>query len=150
MGSAEVGFSLEPLFAVDLSDYDIVLHINKDFIHGSRRRGEDEARFKNLQVQKHEVAAAGPDVLTVFIDELTSLYAATLLFFTSEERRDFIAGLWIPHESRTWKLKLGYSSKPTDKSDEGSELTVDVNREAILSEMARLGGDLVRSIEVRR
>ena len=150
MGSAEVGVSLEPLFAVDLSDYDVVVHINKDFIHGSRRRGEDEARFKNLQLQKHEVAAAGPDVLTFFIDELTSLYAATLLFFTSKERRDFIAGLWIPCESRTWKLKLGYSSKPTDESDEGSELTVDVNREAILNEMARLGGDLVRSIEVRR
>jgi U3 small nucleolar RNA-associated protein 22 len=147
MAGAEVGFSLEPLFAVDLSDYDFVVHINEDFMHGSRKRGEDEARFKNLQLQTQEAAAAGPDVLTLFVDELTTIYHATILLFSGEERRDFIAGLWIPHETRTWKLKLGYSSKPV--ADQGSELTVEVNREAILSEIARLGGDLIRSIEVR-
>jgi U3 small nucleolar RNA-associated protein 22 len=152
MGGAEVGFALEPLFAVDLSDYDFVVHVNEDFARGARRRGDDEARFKNLQLQKHEVAAAGPDVLALFVEEITSLYAGALLLFTGEERRDFIAGLWVPHERRAWKLKLGYSSRPTGEQSEGcgSEPTVEVNRDAILSEIARLGGDLVRSIEVRR
>lgn len=73
-----------------------------------------------------------------------------------------IAGIWNPNTGpRQWKVNLTYSTKPIfpssenrddDDGDDGGEsrFEIDINKSAILNEIARLGGDMISRIEVLR
>ena len=65
---------------------------------------------------------------------------------------DVVAGLWHPANTarRKWKVRMGYSSVPVAGASDDDDVQADVNKEAILAEMARLGGELVRKVDVNR
>jgi U3 small nucleolar RNA-associated protein 22 len=59
--------------------------------------------------------------------------------------------VWIPTNPRKWKPNVGFSSLPMPKEDdEEGELTVGLNKAAVLNEVARIGGELVKGITVNR
>ena len=70
-----------------------------------------------------------------------------------------IGAIWNPQmQRRAFRINLPTSYKPAagqkrakggEDEDAEEEELVDVNREAILSEIARIGGDLVEKIEVK-
>lgn len=135
------------LFATSTVDYDFVIHLSPKF--AGRKEGSKQ-KFKNLEVQ------AGPDLETIgynpiqlYISELEKLYTGSVVFFHSEVNGSIIAGLWNPQTMapRTFKVNLAYATKPVTSKDE-EEIAID--KSAILSEIARIGGDMVSRIEVQR
>jgi U3 small nucleolar RNA-associated protein 22 len=135
---------LDSLFASSLSDYDFTIHINRDAAAGVHGRS-DKKKFKNLQLQNAaDVESIEYDQVQQLMSELESTFGEAVVFFHDAERRDTIAGLWNPQTQRVWKLKLGYSSIPIGKKDD-----IDVNKDGMLNEIARLGGDLIKSIKIR-
>jgi len=148
----------EGLFKSGLGEYDFVIHIDKK-VAGKWKGKERKAElYKNLQIQAsakdYEMAAFDP--VKLLVKDLEELYGEAIILFYDDEVGDVIAGLWDPQtERRVWKLKLAYSTVPvvtTAKSGEGDAGAVEVkiNKEAILNEIARLGGDLISRIEVNR
>ena len=72
-----------------------------------------------------------------------------MLWFWDPETLDKIVGLWNPIATaqRGWKIKAGWNSVPvTGKKD---TVDIKVNSEVIVHEIKRLGGELVKSIDVK-
>ncbi|KAK3677175.1 U3 snoRNP protein [Recurvomyces mirabilis] len=137
--------ALQPasLFASSLSDYDFVLQLDT-----GRKRSKAVA-YKNLELAAvDDDTSIGYNAAELFLYELESLYGSAILFFHGGQERSIIAGLWSPGTSqRNWKMNLPYSTIPSKSSKEVG-IMAKVNREGILSDIARLGGDLIESIEV--
>nr|POF15316.1 u3 small nucleolar rna-associated protein 22 [Quercus suber] len=137
--------ALEPasLFHSPLSDFDFVLHLNLP----ERRSGGQ--RFKNLQLDVDD-SLIGLDPTRDLLTELEYVYGSSVCFFSGGAERAVIAGLWSPQTARrSWKVNLSYSTVPT-KTVHEDDVQAEINREAVLAEMARLGSDLVKNVEVNR
>ena len=146
------GTGLEPeaLFVASLADYDFVIHLTprptKD--HGQQKR---HSPFKNLNVlsdQDRLISNFNP--VQLFLGELKAIYGSNVLFFSSEHECSLIAGLWNPQTGpRPWKVNLPYSTRLTVRSGH-EEPQISINKPATLHDIARLGGELVSRIELKR
>ncbi|KAK4218353.1 Nrap protein [Rhypophila decipiens] len=169
------GVSIDPrrLFVPSLKDYDAVIHLNHKAIKSILRTyatedlaslegGEDDSarrsKFKNLD------ARTGQDSLPlakhpadVFLRRLNYTYSGPLVFFRGGSNDLAIGAIWNPQlQKRTFKINLPTSYKPVsrdededmDAEDDGCSM-VEINREAILAEIARIGGDLVERIDIK-
>ena len=107
--------------------------------------------FKNLELDVvDDTSRVGLDSFGSFLNELEKLYGSAVLFFSGGHERPLLAGLWNPQaQRRNWRLNLSYSTTPI-KGNGSAETLADVNKEAILAEIARLGGDMIQSIELNR
>ncbi len=149
----EQGTNLEPqaLFAASMADYDFVVHLNPRSTRTSRGEKRHSV-FKNLHVQSDQdkKSLSGFDPLRLFLGELRAMYGSNVLFFSNEYGHSLIAGLWNPQTGpRPWKVNLPYSTKPILRSsDEDTQITI--NKAATLHDIARLGGDMVSRIELKR
>ena len=151
---AEIGekqLRLDPasLFSSPLTDFDFVLHVDPELIGKKKRKKSKSGEFKNLELELmgSDTALAGYDPVADFLLELETLFGAAVVLFSGGHERAVIAGLWNPQtEGRVWKLNLAYSTVP--KAVSGSEeVKAEVNKEGILAEMARLGGEMVVRVE---
>ncbi|PQE32444.1 pre-rRNA processing utp22 protein [Rutstroemia sp. NJR-2017a WRK4] len=136
------------LFATSTSDYDFVIHLSSKA--AGKTKEKDSHRFKNLEVQSElSIEKLDYHPIRMFIEELESLYAGSIVFFHSETTGARIGGLWNPQTAapRAFKVNLGYVTKPRD-GEEGSK-SIEMNKPAILAEIARLGGDMISRIETR-
>ena len=117
-----------------------------------KRRNANITKFKNLKIQTEEdPSLIGYEPVLLFLEELQRLYTSSVVFFHDPLTSLVIGGLWNPHtQSRTLKINLPYGTRPVS-SDSGDHYdpVVEIDRLAILSEIARLGGDIVARIEVR-
>ena len=148
----EQGMNLEAeaLFAASVADYDFVIHLNP---RSTRTTGGEKTHsvFKNLHVQSdQDKNLAELDLVQLFLGELKAMYGSNILFFSNEQGGPLIAGLWNPQTGpRPWKVNLPYSTKPLGRSgDEDSQ--ININKAATLHDIARLGGDIVSRIELKR
>ncbi|KAL9096438.1 MAG: hypothetical protein Q9165_001435 [Trypethelium subeluteriae] len=148
------GWRLDPerLFVRALGEYDFVVRIKKEFTRAGRRNRESSngGEFKNLRLQqKVDPEKVGYNPIGAFLGELEEVYGDAVVFFCDEYRGDIIAGLWSPHTTkRKWKVHLDYSSLPRhgDGDDVGD---VEINKESILGDIARLGGNMIEKIEMK-
>ncbi|KAG7293799.1 hypothetical protein NEMBOFW57_003856 [Staphylotrichum longicolle] len=169
----EAGVELDcrRLFVPALKDYDVVIHLNSKAVKSTLKtyaniEPEDELesagrpKFKNLD----ERTGLEPLPLVryptdLFLEHLCATYAGPLVFFRGGAEDNTIGAIWNPQmQRRAFKVNLPTSYKPAatagqkrakgDDDDEEQEL-VEVNREAILSEIARIGADLVDKIEMK-
>lgn len=140
------------LFVSSIKDYDFVIHLNPKFTDPGRNQSGKQAAFKNLRVQSlMETASVGYDPVDPYIQELKVLYGNNIVFFRNGNGGSVIAGLWSPQTGlRSWKVNVTYSTMPAIPLQEGTGAKIIVNKMALLNEMARLGGDLVTSIESQR
>ncbi|KAI9651725.1 MAG: hypothetical protein M1831_000508 [Alyxoria varia] len=163
------------LFKPSLKDYDFVIHLQSHFVPGNRTASK--SKYKNLRQSSASGASIdGSDRETIvhgYIAELQSLYGnddgdPTMMLFYDTARGRYIAGVWGPHASTTngkkWKINLGCSTVPTSKTsaeaqhngnEDRQEQEQDnlqaryvVNKPAILAEAARLGSDMIQSVQV--
>ncbi|KAF2481887.1 Nrap protein [Neohortaea acidophila] len=150
------GLDLQPasLFASPLADFDFVIHLNSDFMLNAKssRKSNGSSAFKNLELDVDtDASRVGYQPLRDFTSEVEALFGAAVLFFSGGEERAVLAGLWQPQTAdRAWKLNLGYSTIPRIGSEGEEDVRAEINREGILAEIARIGGDLVKAIEVNR
>jgi len=141
------------LFASPLADYDFVLYLNPAFTGAAGKKPKrSSSQFKNLLVQDDgsaDTESVGFEPVQLFLDELAQIYGQSVMLFHGGKEGGVIAGLWSPFTSRRpWKVNLSYSTRPI--SDQAGEVDAEFNREAVLGEIARLGGDLVEKIVVNR
>ncbi|KAK8236122.1 Nrap protein [Phyllosticta capitalensis] len=156
----DAGTRIEPesLFSSPLADYDFVLRIAPQHTKNGRKDKGSKAQFKNLALSAETSAAAqnvelaGFDAVRLFLAELQEIYGHAIIFFYDGDGGDVVAGLWHPANTarRKWKVRMGYSSVPVAGASDDDDVQADVNKEAILAEMARLGGELVRKVDVNR
>ena len=144
---------LEPasLFVSPVNDYDFVLHLSATATGRKRRSSKAAPAFKNLELETlNDTSLVGYDAVNSFYSELETLYGSSVLFFVNGTDKPVIAGLWNPQTApRSWKVNLSYSTIPV-KTGAEDEVNAEINKEGILAEIARLGGDLITKIDVNR
>ncbi|EAT76845.1 U3 small nucleolar RNA-associated protein 22 [Parastagonospora nodorum] len=153
---AQTALTPESLFNANFSEYDIVININPKHILKPLKKRKSEVQFKNVEIQQ----SARKDPATtplpqLFAKELLDVYGDAVLWFWDPETLDKIVGLWNPVVTgqRSWKIKAGWNSEPIRKRSSGEEKSKDVdirvNKAAVMNEIKRLGGDLIKDIEVK-
>ena len=148
-----LGQNMANIFSSSLDDYDVVIRLDQTILKKVTKAKEAQGSFKNLQLQHSAQSddSVSYDPARSFIDEVQQVFGDVLVLFHDGNGGTVIGALWNPQmQKRSWKLKLRFSSMPT--MDEGAdgveEAEAHCNRQAILNEIARLGGDLVSAIEV--
>ncbi|KAK0625292.1 Nrap protein [Bombardia bombarda] len=172
----EEGVELDPrrLFVPSLKDYDVLIKLNSKLTKSILKTyttddpvdgGGDStgrSKFKNLDER------TGQDALPLaqhptetLLKQLNEVYAGPLVFFHGAAEDATIGAIWNPlMQKRGFRVNLPTSYRPVGKAndeDEGEEEeedeekdVVEVNREAIVAEIARIGADLIESIDVKR
>lgn len=137
------GLTVSDLFHTSLAPYDFVINIRPGLL---QERLALPTRFKNLDARK-TARTAKPAMVSSFARDLQACYHPNMLLFHGDESCSVIGGLWNPQilKPKKWTLKLAYSTCP---SEPRANEEVSMNCQAVLSEIARLGADLVDSIEV--
>ncbi len=147
-----VGIEPEMLFAASMVDYDFLIHLNTRFVGDNAGQQRDlKPVYKNFQVQvQGDKSLVGFNSVQSFVEELRTLYDTNVVFFHNEQGGSVVAGLWNPQTGlRPWKTNLQYSTMPVTVPDEESS-QVTVNKMATLHDIARLGGDMISRIEVKK
>lgn len=148
------GVTLEPktLFQPSLKDYDILIHLKSKMLKAVSR-GDipgKQSHFKNLDARTGK--APEPIVQQphrILLEQFEHLFSGPLLLFHGAPDDATIGGIWNPQiQNRTFRVNLPCSFRPVgqDQDNEGEEL-VEVNREGIVAEIARIGGDCIERIE---
>lgn len=134
---------LDALFTSSLDDYDFLLHLSADGPKAKR----SAAGFKNLILAAEAQADSSFDSASMFVEELRAIYGTSVMLFYGGRSTGVIAGLWNPITAkRAWKVGLGYSTVPMDSDGEPDAV---INKQGVLAEFARLGGDLISKIEAK-
>lgn len=151
-----VGISSAALFNANIQEYDMVISINSKHTNKPSKKRKSELQFKNLEIQqssRKEPFAVPPTQL--FAQELFDVYGDAILWFWDPETLDRIVGLWNPVVTgqRSWKIKAGWNSEPIRRKggeqEKGKDVDIRVNKAAIVNEIKRLGGDLIKDIVVK-
>ncbi|MCJ1477142.1 hypothetical protein MMC13_005813 [Lambiella insularis] len=141
------------LFASSLADYDFVIRLHPTFRGQPKKKAS--ALFKNLlMADSQHPTMVGYDPEQLFVEELKRIYGHSIVLCYNDSSRNVIAGLWNPHmESRPWKVNLGYSTLPSGETrlteDDSEGPRVSVNKTGILHDIARLGGEMISTIDVK-
>lgn len=152
----EDGFTPNTLFSTNISDYDIVISVNPKHTLSHSKSRKSNAQFKNLQAQQsgHQEIASTP-LPELFAQELLDIYGDSILWFWNPETSENIVGLWNPIVTgqRNWKVKAGWNSEPLRakrlSQEKSKEVDIKVNKDAVINEIRRLGGDLIKEIVVK-
>jgi U3 small nucleolar RNA-associated protein 22 len=133
------------MFTPELEDYDFVIRM-------SSASAMSDTDYKNLALPAHpeSLAQMSINMTDELYKDLKRAYSESLLLFrmrdtSGKHRKDIITGLWREDASqrRKFKVNIGYSVIPV-ASD-----AVELNKTAILHEIQRIGGDLIKDINVR-
>jgi U3 small nucleolar RNA-associated protein 22 len=148
---AQNALTLESLFTPGISDFDIVINISSKHTLKPTKPRKSTPQFKNLDLQKSSAPSspAATPLPQLFAQDLLDIYGDAVLWFWDPETLDKIVGLWNPvvTAQRSWKVKPGWNSVPiAGKKD---DVEIKANRESIVHEIMRLGGELVKSVEVK-
>lgn len=156
----ERGLDLEPksLFQPSLKDYDVVIHLQpKSMKSGHREDGRKQYRFKNLDGRmSNGLESVTQQPARSLLAQLDFLFSGPLLFFHGAEDDTVIAGIWNPQfQRRTYRVNLPCSFRPVDAKEgrdsaEDHDELVEVNRQGIIAEIARVGGDCIEKIVVAK
>jgi U3 small nucleolar RNA-associated protein 22 len=144
------------LFETSLEDYDVLLHLSRKAIRSILREAASDpsarrhSQFKNLDDRTGRaplpIRAHPVDVL---MEELQRVYDDSLVFFRGTNNSDkddaVIGAIWNP-KLQQQKFRAGLPYNFHKVTDEDGDVVV-VNRKAVLSEIARIGGDMIRKIE---
>lgn len=148
------GVTLDPktLFQPSLKEYDVLIHLDNKTLKAINR-GDDAAKqshFKNLAGCADKVPQpVVQQPARALLLQLENLFAGPLLLFHGAPDDAIIAGIWNPQiQRRTFRVNLSCSFQPVgqEQDEEGEEL-VEVNRDGIITEIARIGGDCIGKIE---
>lgn len=156
----------EGLFTADLGAFDFVLILNNKAIRGTKKSSEEMA-FKNLETRSSVSDAKDPEAVRSFLHELRTVYGEAVVLFHDRNGGHAIAGLWNPTLAQLrWKVKMPVSVSPPkpakgssgmprgveingEATTESQGRSVRANRVAMLDEMRRLGGDMIKEVIVR-
>lgn len=147
------------LFDTSLEDYDVLFHLSRKAIRSILRDAASDpsarrvSHYKNLDDRTGRaplpIRAHPVDIL---MEELQRVYNDTLVFFrgagsgVDDDSDDAVIGaIWNPKlQQQKFRAGLPYNfQRVADEEDD----VVEVNRKAVLLEIARIGGDVIKKIE---
>ena len=136
------------LFTSNLMEYDFIIHLKPNQLNQSQD-GRSNATSKDVQ------SFSGQDKMLIwltrfehFTDELKRTFGDSIVFFHDNGTQPLIASLWNPRTDKgPWKSNTTYSARVV--SDGVKEPCFSINKTAILSDIARLGGNMICKIETR-
>lgn len=140
--------TMDLVFTPALKDYDFVIHLKGGDLKVSS--GIMPANgYKNLINQTLFPAdiTSKYDLIQEFVSELNKKFGNTIIFstrkYTGLYDANVIGGLFIPTTmaKKKFRVNLGINVKPADGDD------VVINKDAILNQIALLGGDLIQTIK---
>ncbi|ORY60882.1 Nrap protein [Pseudomassariella vexata] len=146
------GAELDPrsLFQSSLRHYDVVIRLDPKVVKALLRDdGIKHSHFKNLDPQTGRPSlplAERP--VKALLRQLNAMYSPALVFFHGGKDDPVIAGLWnqeLASHPRTSRVNLPCSFKPI----KGDDASLELDRQAMLAEIARIGGDLIEEIDVK-
>ncbi|KAI1814133.1 pre-rRNA processing protein utp22 [Poronia punctata] len=149
------GVELDPrtLFQSGLGDYDVVFYLSSKAVKGIiRDDGTRHSQFRNLDETGNSEALPLPErPVSAFLRRLTWAFATPLLFFHGAPDDTVVAALWNPQlHDRAFSANMPSSFKPVESKEADAEAdTYALNKEAVIAEIARIGGDLIEKIEVK-
>ncbi|KAI2634631.1 pre-rRNA processing protein utp22 [Xylaria nigripes] len=148
--SKDKGIELDPrtLFQSGLHDYDVIIHLSTKAIKAViRDDGSKHSHFKNLDESGgSEVLPLPESPVPALLRRLNTTYATSLIFFHGAPEDTVITALWNPQlHTRAFSANMPSSFGPTVEDAD----TYQLNKEAILAEIARIGGDLIEKIDVK-
>ncbi|KAL6233494.1 hypothetical protein BDW75DRAFT_187019 [Aspergillus navahoensis] len=140
---------ISQLFLPALEPYDFVIHLHPKLLH---ERSSSVVKFKNLSAPIDPTRPQKQTVAKAFVRDLQACFSQNILFFWGSEQPNIIAGLWNPQalKQKNWSLGLAYSTMPEGMSSPGSDVSVCINRMAMLNEISRLGSDMVFRVDVHK
>lgn len=160
-GAKDTTATLDPqtFFTPSTAEYDISICITPKYTARTAGKRKSTGQvFKNLEIQHAtHLTPATPALPALFAQDLLAVYGDSVLWFWDPSALDTIVGLWNPLTTgqRSWKVKPGWNSTPVkvrvseEEKEKGRGVEIRVNKEAVVNEIRRLGGELVKSIEVR-
>lgn len=142
------------LFETALQDYDFLLRLSPAAIRSSLRDAASEhgtrkqSQYKNLSAATGTIpASVRTRPVDVLAGELQRIFDDTLILFPSGAEEDnVVAGLWNPKLQRQ-KFRAGIPHNFHRVAGEVDDY-VDVNRKAVLLEVARVAGSMIKHIQV--
>lgn len=150
----EEGFSdLDMIFTPALKDYDFVIKVKTNPLTSSSGILPSNT-FKNL-IQSlssfPEDITSKYDLIQAYVADLNNKFGNVIIFSTrkctgmSEDGSNVIGGLFVPASlsKKKFRVNLGINVKPVDED-------VVINKDAIMSQITALGGDLIQSIKIRK
>ncbi|KAG6826200.1 hypothetical protein H0H87_007695, partial [Tephrocybe sp. NHM501043] len=156
-GMEQGTFNVQALFIHPTSDYDFVVRLDVGqlprYFHNVAvdsdilsRRG----KYANLQDDQSAVVRPGFDPAYFFFNDLQRIYGHTFKIFHDAFGGDRFGVVWDPSlkEPRPFRVLGEFSSVPLKKENEKAKDKglVFLNEAAILTEIERLGGSLVKEI----
>lgn len=147
--------NLDLIFTPALQDYDFTLEVKSNSITASSGILPPNT-FKNLI----QPLTSFPDDITTrydliqgYIDELNRKFGNAIIFsskkFTGlcKDNQNVIGGIFVPANlaKKKFRVNLGINVKPVDENDE-----VVINKDSIYDEIEYLGGDLVKSMNIKK
>lgn len=177
IGAPDAGRRL--LFVPALGDFDLRIVLDRKTLKAASRvwEGEDPEnteeggagakKFKNLDARTGAVPLpVGTQPASLLVEQLSRVYSGPLVFFRGAEDDAVIGAVWNPLvQRRSFRVNLLGSYKPVvasadgagneemkdaeESEGEGEDDVVEIDREGIIAEIARIGGDLIERIEVK-
>ncbi|RLV90375.1 U3 small nucleolar RNA-associated protein 22 [Spathaspora sp. JA1] len=142
--------NLDLIFTPALHDYDFVIHLNSSDLTVSSGILPPNT-FKNLiqpLTSFPEDITTKYDLTQAYFTELNNKFGNTIIFSIKKSpcNDNVICGLFIPdHLNRKkFRVNLGYNVKPD------SEESVIINKDAIYDQIKIMGGDLIKSIDIKK
>ncbi|KKA27531.1 hypothetical protein TD95_005018 [Thielaviopsis punctulata] len=151
------------LFDAPLQDYDVLLHISSRATAtilktiagpgavGGMLPAAAAQQFKNLGVSAPGSAIPLPlarSPVDVLVAELRRIYSDSMAFFYGGEGDSVVGAIWTAKAkdgSQTFRVGLPYNFVGVAGE---ADHTVELNKKAILLEIARIGGEMIRKIDV--
>jgi U3 small nucleolar RNA-associated protein 22 len=154
MKQANSSLDAAALFESRLSDYPVIIHLSSKTIKSIMQEvtlgsATKQSRFKNLDSRTGTVPlplARHP--VDAFLAVLEDTYGDSLTFFSGGPDDMCIGAVWKAARKEKFRAGLSYNFQAVQGGTglEGAE--VEVNKEAVLAETSRLGGDLIKKIEL--
>ncbi|QUC17184.1 uncharacterized protein UV8b_01425 [Ustilaginoidea virens] len=150
------GLHLQPasLFESSLQDYDVLIHLSPKVLGGVVRESaadssaKKHSQYKNLDHRTGKMPLAiRSHPSAVLLHELQRVYQDSVVFFSGGPRDPVLAAVWNPKLQQEQKFRAGLPYNFCRVAATNTDV-VEMNQRAILLEIARIGGDMIRKIEV--
>ncbi|KAG5518153.1 hypothetical protein PMAC_003339 [Pneumocystis sp. 'macacae'] len=124
-------------FLPSLEDFDFIIYLNKT------------SEITNPKIFEQAIFPE-PDIIDMFVKQLENIYDDSFIFFYNKLKRSVITGVVNPHiiSARSWRVNLGFSSMPLQNNKTKKDI-VSANILSMLGEIERLGGNLIKKIDIK-
>lgn len=153
---------LKLIFTPALKDYDIVIKLSSTTLNHKKLRRltgimPTNVKFKNLvdSITEFEDTNQVADPVLAFYNDLVSRFGEVIVWSiskfdgVSDASERVITGLIVPGNTcRKFRVGIGYPMKPT--KEDGKKEVVALDIDDVLKICATLGGDMIKSIDVKK